>query len=74
MGTISCSRLLEEIVREYFDALDTSDSVQAGGFGSQREMTEADLKNLDLDGLESGPARATGPSRASGTLPGWLAP
>ncbi len=39
-------RLVERIVRGYLDALDTSDSIEEGGYGSQREMIEGDLKNL----------------------------
>ena len=39
-------RLVERIMREYFDALDTSDSTEEGGYGSQREMIEGDLKRL----------------------------
>jgi hypothetical protein len=52
-GTIAYLRLVEEIVREHFDALDTSGSVEEGGFGSQREAAEGDLKkHLDLWELE----------------------
>ena len=52
-GTLAYMRLVEEIVREYFVALDTSGSVEEGGSGSQRELTEDDLKNeLDLWELE----------------------
>ncbi len=40
-------RLVEEIVRDFFDALDTSDSIKEGGMGSQREAVEGDLKRLD---------------------------
>ncbi len=40
-------RLVEEVVRCYFDALDTSDSTEEGGMGSQREAVENDLKRLD---------------------------
>ncbi len=36
-----------KVVRRYFDALDTSDGVEEGGMGSQREAVEADLKQLD---------------------------
>ena len=52
-GTLAYMRLVEEIVREYFDALDTSGSVEESGSCSQRELTEDDLKNeLDLWELE----------------------
>ncbi len=51
-GTIAYLRLVEEIVRENFDALDTSDSEAEGGEGSYRDATENDLKRLDLEELE----------------------
>ncbi len=44
-------RLVEEIVREILGALHTSDSEAEGGFGSQREAVEGDLKRLDPEEL-----------------------
>ena len=41
----------EEVVRRYFDALDTSESVEEGGMGSEREAVEGDLKELTLEEL-----------------------
>jgi hypothetical protein len=53
-GTEAYCRMVEEMVRENFDALDTSGS-EEGGRGSQREAVEATLKeSLDLDELEAG--------------------
>ena len=46
-STDAHKRVVEEIVRDFFDALDTSDSVEEGGMGSQREAVEADLKRLE---------------------------
>jgi hypothetical protein len=51
-GTITYLRMVEEIVRENFTALDTSDSYAEGGDGSRRDVAEDDLKDLDLDQLE----------------------
>ena len=46
-------RMVEEVVRENFTALDTAESFAAGGSGSQRDMVESDLKEyMDLDELE----------------------
>ena len=46
--------MVQEIVREHFTALDTSGSVEEGGFGSQRDAAENDLnkKHLHLWELE----------------------
>ena len=44
-------RVVEEIVRDFFDALDTSDSVEEGGMGSQREAVEYDLGKLSPEEL-----------------------
>ena len=38
-------------MRRYFDALDTSESVEEGGMGSEREAVEGDLKELTLEEL-----------------------
>jgi hypothetical protein len=51
-GTIAYLRMVEEIVRENFTALDTGDSYAEGGLGSRRNLAEDDLKTLDLDQLE----------------------
>ena len=51
-GTIAYLRMVEEIVRANFTALDTSDSYAEGGDGLRRDMAEDDLKSLDLDELE----------------------
>ena len=44
-------RLVEEVVREIFTALDTSDSAEEGGRGSQREAIEEMLKQLSPEEL-----------------------
>ena len=44
--TTDHEQLAEEVVRGFFDALYTSDSVEEGGMGSQRELLEGDLKDL----------------------------
>jgi hypothetical protein len=44
-------RLVEEIVRGYFGALDTSGSLEGGGMGSQRDAVEGDLKSLTREEL-----------------------
>ena len=44
-------RVVEEIVREIFTALDTSDSAEDGGRGSQREAIEEMLKQLSPEEL-----------------------
>ena len=46
--------LCEDIVADFFGALDTSDSTEQGGMGSQQEMAVADLRDLDLDELIGG--------------------
>ena len=52
-GTEAYRRMVEEIVRENFTALDTSGSFKEGGEGSRRDMAEYDLKDyMDLDELE----------------------
>ena len=51
-GTIAYLRMVEEIVRENFTALDTFGSYADGGEGSRRDMAEEALKDLDLDELE----------------------
>lgn len=53
-GTNAYMRMVEEIVRENFTALDTAGSFEEGGDGSQRDMVEGDLKDhMDLDELEA---------------------
>lgn len=37
---------MEGIVRDFFGALDTSDSAEEGSMGSQRDAVEGDLKGL----------------------------
>ena len=44
-------RVVEDIVREIFTALDTSDSAEDGGRGSQREAIEEMLKQLSPEEL-----------------------
>jgi hypothetical protein len=51
-GTNAYMRMVEEIVRENFTALDTAGSYEEGGVGSRRDMAEDDLKSVDLDELE----------------------
>jgi hypothetical protein len=46
-------QLVEDIVRDIFTALDTDDSIEEGGFGSQREVAEDDLKGLSREELLS---------------------
>jgi hypothetical protein len=53
MNTTEYERLVEDIVRGIFTALDTEDSTEDGGFGSQREVAEDDLKGLSREELVS---------------------
>ena len=53
MNTTEYERLVEDIVRGIFTALDTEDNTEDGGFGSQREVAEDDLKGLSREELVS---------------------
>jgi hypothetical protein len=52
MNTMEHEQLVEEIM-SIFDMLGTEDSIEEGGFGSEREMAEGDLKRLTTKELKS---------------------